>query len=135
MIFVRYISHLLDIEADEHGFNAVRQAIADVVDGIAVASRIATDKIDPSPYEHNPTSLVIERSDSANSFIRDGSQLIIRGSKPSLTSLSLNLPVGNERTLSGIKYHHHYDHISFPDYCSDDTPDATLSVATASDSR
>jgi len=133
MIFLRYSADSVDIEADQLGFNTIRQAINDVVDGGSTALRIAADEINPSPYEHNPITLVIELSVGPNSFSRDGNELIIRGSAESLKSLSRNLPIGNEPTGSGIKYHHHYDYISFPDHCSQDIPDITLTAAIASD--
>ena len=62
-----------------------------------------------------------------NEFSLAGSTLKVEGSAIALKNFSDNFPDGG-RTEGQIRYHHHYDVISFPEYISNDSPDVVLSL-------
>ncbi len=129
MLRIRYSDRALDIEGSDQDYVALRAKIDKLINGqyISAIEVLCDPKSEASPYDKNCKKLRIILGTGRNEFSLAGSTLKVEGSAIALKNFSDNFPDGG-RTEGRIRYHHHYDVISLPEYISNDSPDVVLSL-------
>jgi len=130
MLRIRYSDRALDIEGSDQDYVALRAKIDKLLNGQYISAiEILCDKnSDPAPDDKSCKKLRIILGSGRNEFSLDGSTLTVKGSAIALKNFSDNFPDGGKVNSKGIRYHHHYDVISLPEYISRDSPDVVLSL-------
>ena len=118
MLRIRYSDRELGIEGSEQDYLNLQAKIDKLLSGqyVAAIEVLCKSRSDPSPYDKNCKKLRIILGLSRNQFSIDGSTLKIEGSAIALKNFSDNFPIGISEYSGQVRYHHHYDTCSFPEY-------------------
>lgn len=130
MLRIRYSDRALDIEGSEQDYKDLCNKIDKLIDGYytsAIAVLCDSD-FDPYPYHKSCAKIRIVLGSGRNEFNVNDSMLKIEGSAIALKNFSDNFPIGIEEDKGEIRYHHHYDTYSFPEYIAEDSPNIVLSL-------
>lgn len=131
MLRICYADNELDIEGTNQDFRDLQSAIRQVISlkeqsGVVIQCDV---DFDPSPYEIRCKQLLIQVKSGPNQFLVSNDALQIIGSSDALLNLSENFPIDADCDVrNSIRYHIHYDVISFPEYVSSNSPSVTLSL-------
>ena len=130
MLHIRYSDRALDVEGSDQDYVALRAKIDKLLNGqyVSAIEVLCDANPDPSPYVKSCKKLRIILGSGRNEFSLDGSTLKVKGSAIALKNFSDNFPDGGRVNSEGIRYHHHYDVCSLPEYISSDSPDVVLAL-------
>lgn len=129
MLRIRSSENELDIEGTAEDFARLCRAITSLLTPRAERSiEVKCDEgFDPAPYANAHSSIRITVDSGPNHFDHSQHTLQVLGSLPALKNFSDNLPASGDDSGT-IQYHHHYDHLSFPEYVSPASPFLTLTL-------
>lgn len=128
-IRIRFSPNELDIEGTHRDFAELQARIDKLLSSPeATELQVVCDtQFDPAPYDQNCAFLRLKIGSGPNQFNVVGATIEILGSRDALKNLGDNFPESGYSNGT-IRYHHHYDRISFPEYVSSCSPWVTLSV-------
>ncbi|MEO1147120.1 MAG: hypothetical protein AAFY26_16170 [Cyanobacteria bacterium J06638_22] len=129
MLRIRSSENELDIEGTAEDFTRLCRAITSLLTpGAERSIEVKCDEsFDPAPYANAHSSIRITVGSGPNHFDHSQQCLQVLGSLQSLKNFSDNFPAGDDDS-GAIRYHYHYDHLSFPEYVSSDSPLLTLTL-------
>lgn len=130
MLRISYSDRELDIEGLAQDYVDLHGKIDKLIEDhyTSTIEMLCDADFDPSPYDENCHKIHIILGSEKNEFSVVNSILIIKGSSIALKNFRDNLPTGVVEDAGQVRYHHHYDACSFPEYISSDSPEIVMSL-------
>jgi hypothetical protein len=102
----------------------LREQVLEFIASDETILRIRTEaNFDPAPYDEVLTELVIIKSHSLLTALKENKRLLISGCPEFLHTLANNLPIPSTSIALPQNYHHHFDYIGWPEEIANTCPE------------